>query len=831
VRRPDGSLVQGMQGSIPQTGAKPAGYVGRYLSADGSHLAFGTTTQLEPEDTDGGLTIYERDLNAGTTQVVSTDPAGNPLTGAKVGELGMSEDGSRVLVGTEVSEDTAGNTFWHPYMHVGSSSHSVDLAPGTTSGVLFDGMTADGSRVFFTTVDPLVSEDTDESADIYEATVDSGGGMALRLVSVGSGGPSNDDSCTPAGLPNSWNSPTGDGKCGALAFAGGAGLASRSGTFYFLSPEQLDGGQGTFNQANLYKVDPGGDPTFVTTIDTSEGKPGPGHWTNELSNPDVTGSNLETPRSLAVDQSNGDIYVEEAGSGKLARFDSTGAPKEFPATGTNKLSGFTTSPEQRSAVAIDNSGSVTNGDIFATRFQNRVDIFNPEGTKVGELTGSGDFLGSFFQVCGVAVDQTNGDVYVADNGLGGPGVLYRLKLKPTAAAPFNDEDYEFTHGIVLSGGYCAMAAENERLYAANEAGGPTKDFEGASFGTGFTLVDGVQIDQGGNAVSFDPVANEVYVDTGTKINVYAATSPYAKLNEITGGGLNGSSGVAVNASNHAVYAANGSKILEYGYVAPPYHPIDNPAIRHAEKSAVHHFGDFQVSPDGAYAAFASTMPLKPGYDNAGFYEVYRYDSGNRQLTCTSCVPTEGQPSTDSTLPEHGSGLTDDGRVFFNTGEQLVLRDTNENLDAYEWSPERSGIGSCATASGCQQLISSGTSIFDSGMLGATADGKDAFFFTREKLVEEDFNGEAMKIYDAREGGGFFKLPEEPPCAAADECRGAATQAAPPPQIGTFKGTGGQAKPAPKKCRKGFVKKHGKCVKKKKGKGRKQHGSSRRGGNR
>jgi hypothetical protein len=830
VRLPDGTLVQGMQGSIAQTSAKPSGYVGRYLSADGRYLVFGTTTQLEPEDTDGGLTIYRRDLENETTQVVSTGPSGSPLTGADVGELDMSDDGSRVLVGTEVSEDAAGNVFWHPYMHLGSSAASVDLAPGTTSGVLFDGMTADGSNVFFTTVDQLDPEDTDESADIYEAAVDNGGSLDLSIVSVGSGGPSNDDSCTPAGLPNSWNSPTGDGKCGALAFAGGAGVASDAGTFYFLSPEQLDGAEGALNQANLYVAQPGEAPEFVATIDTSEGKPGPGHWTNELSDPDVTNSNLETPRSMTVDQANGDIYVMEAGSGKLARFDSTGAPKTFTATGTNKLSGFTTSPEQRSEVSIDNSGGATDGSIFVTRFQNKIDIFDREGVKVGELNGSGDFLGSFFQVCGVAVDQTNGDVYVGDNGLGGPGVLYRMQLKAGATFPLSDEDYESSHGIALSGGFCSMAAENGRLYAANEAGGPTKDFEGGGFGGGFTLVEGVNIDAGGNAVNFDPVANVVYVDTGTKITVLEATPPYAKLNEITGGGLAASMGVAVNATTHAVYAANGNKIMEYGYVAPPYHPLDNPAIRHAEHSAVRHYGDFLVSPDGSYAAFATRLPLKSDYDNAGFYEVYRHDSGADELTCVSCVPTEGQPSSDSMLPEHGSGLTDDGRVFFNTGEQLVLRDTNENLDAYEWSPQRTGPGACEDPAGCQQLISSGTSIFDSGMLGVTADGTDAFFFTREKLVEEDFNGEAMKIYDAREGGGFFKLPAEPPCAAADECRGAATQAAPPPQIGTFKGTGGQAKP--KRCRKGFVKRHGKCVKKKKkrSKAKKKHGSS-RGGNR
>ena len=120
----------------------------------------------------------------------------------------------------------------------------------------------------------------------------------------------------------------------------------------------------------------------------------------------------------------------------------------------------------------------------------------------------------------------------------------------------------------------------------------------------------------------------------------------------------------------------------------------------------------------------------------------------------------------------------------------------------------------AEAAGCQQLISTGTSPHPSGVLGVGADGKDAFFFTREVLVPEDKNGEAMKIYDAREQGGYFLIPPPPPCAASDECHGAGTQAQAPPQIGSYKGTGGQAQPTSRTCKKGFKLKRGKCVKKK-----------------
>ena len=45
----------------------------------------------------------------------------------------------------------------------------------------------------------------------------------------------------------------------------------------------------------------------------------------------------------------------------------------------------------------------------------------------------------------------------------------------------------------------------------------------------------------------------------------------------------------------------------------------------------------------------------------------------------------------------------------------------------------------------------------------------------------------MKIYDARENGGFRDVPGTRPCQASDECHGAGSQAAPPVSIGTLKG--------------------------------------------
>ena len=114
-------------------------------------------------------------------------------------------------------------------------------------------------------------------------------------------------------------------------------------------------------------------------------------------------------------------------------------------------------------------------------------------------------------------------------------------------------------------------------------------------------------------------------------------------------------------------------------------------------------------------------------------------------------------------------------MFFSSPEQLVLRDANGKRDAYEWEEGRI------------ELISTGSDPADSGLLSVSADGVNAYFFTRQILVPEDENATAMKIYDARENGGYGTFPAPVPCQASDECHGAGSQAAPPVSVGTLKG--------------------------------------------
>jgi hypothetical protein len=240
-----------------------------------------------------------------------------------------------------------------------------------------------------------------------------------------------------------------------------------------------------------------------------------------------------------------------------------------------------------------------------------------------------------------------------------------------------------------------------------------------------------------------------------------------------------------------------------------------------------------VSPDGAFLAFTSVASLT-GYDNglrgggncksnSGFCrEVFEYSAEAEGLSCASCNPSGQQPLGSSNLslirpqgppfPQPGNLPAEgNGRLFFESQDALVPRDTNGKIqDVYEWEPN--GIGSCKRAGGCVYLISSGHSPNDSMFVDSSASGEDAFFITREQLLSPDQN-QQLDLYDARVGGGF---PEQRPSPYGEEgCAGPI--ASPPAESGVDTesiGPSNPSKPKPKPCKKSFVKKKGKCVKKK-----------------
>jgi DNA-binding beta-propeller fold protein YncE len=248
----------------------------------------------------------------------------------------------------------------------------------------------------------------------------------------------------------------------------------------------------------------------------------------------------------------------------------------------------------------------------------------------------------------------------------------------------------------------------------------------------------------------------------------------------------------------------------------------------------------RASPNGRYLAFMSNASLT-GYDNtdvtpaskgAHDEEVYIYDAQTAQLRCVSCDPDGARPTgvLDTLLSGEGAGLlvdrrlvweghwlagsvpgwtaqsltsaiyqprylSDEGRLFFDSPEELTGEAKNAKDDVYEYEPE--GVGSCQPASGgCVSLISSGSSHEESAFLEATPSGNDVFFLTASPLVAQDTDDED-DIYDARvctqASPCLTPAATAPPeCNTADGCR--PTTTGPPPATSgsgsaTFTGPG------------------------------------------
>lgn len=171
-----------------------------------------------------------------------------------------------------------------------------------------------------------------------------------------------------------------------------------------------------------------------------------------------------------------------------------------------------------------------------------------------------------------------------------------------------------------------------------------------------------------------------------------------------------------------------------------------------------------VSPNGRYFAFRSpdlNLVSPAAASCAGCDQIFSYDLATDRMECVSCNPS-GAPATspgDWVEAEENTGgyvnrvMLDDGRVFFQSDDQLVPEDTNEKLDVYQWN------------AGQIDLVSRGYGKENSFLGDVTPDGKSVFFYTGERLVTQDVD-DAQDLYVARVGGGMPgqnpPLPE-PPC--------------------------------------------------------------------
>jgi hypothetical protein len=248
-----------------------------------------------------------------------------------------------------------------------------------------------------------------------------------------------------------------------------------------------------------------------------------------------------------------------------------------------------------------------------------------------------------------------------------------------------------------------------------------------------------------------------------------------------------------------------------------------------------------TSPDGRFLVFASFGQLA-ATDTDEAQDIYRYDAVTGSLMRVSVGEAgydangndshfdakilAGEPAgLDGVTVQHemaSLSMSDDGsRIVFTTSEPLSPGAINGLPNAYEWHQSPGG------GQGVVSLVSSGSAETPVEEVVISPSGSDVFFKTSQGLVAQDTDG-ANDIYDARLGSGFPAAPAARQECSGDACQGPLTNPAPLLVPGSVSQALGQnlsagpvsvpavvvrAKAKPVRCRKGFVNRKGKCVRK------------------
>lgn len=254
-------------------------------------------------------------------------------------------------------------------------------------------------------------------------------------------------------------------------------------------------------------------------------------------------------QGIATDAA-GNVYVYDAATGAVLKYDASGKPVNFTATGTNSISGVGSplygGPE--SEIAVDNSSGPAKGDIYIAFGQPGVKIYSAAGQPIGELNEQSGI--PWGEPCGVAVDAS-GNVYIG---------IYQEHINAyvPAGGTVTNANYAATIGGVSEP--CNLAVDSAgNVFAAKYAGGVTR-YEASQFGS--AAASGSVVDGQGSTLAVDPADDEVYVDEASQVARFGPhgvpfQSPLATFAESGPGAISGSYGIAVSGFNHDVYVSDG----------------------------------------------------------------------------------------------------------------------------------------------------------------------------------------------------------------------------------------------------------------------------------
>ena len=301
-------------------------------------------------------------------------------------------------------------------------------------------------------------------------------------------------------------------------------------------------------------------------------------------------------QGIAVDQSSGDLLVIDSANNTVNRYNPDGTPASFSALASNVIDGaggadktpqegFSFAGPAASQIAVDNSGTATDGDIYVAQGSAVVSIFAASGTYLGQLGkykegkgAEGPAEAAFNEPCGVAVDSA-GNVYVGDYG---PGIH---KYEPSANPPVNADNvanFEFSSSCTLAAGAGPSAGA---IFPAHYSGAVAK--LNASSGA-----EEYEVTAGENkTVSIDPASGHLLTARGSEIAEFDVAG--ASATEVSATALPSEAfGLAVRGSTTNLYLSReGTANLEVRGPLPPPQPL---TVKKAGSGA----GTLQSTPAG-----------------------------------------------------------------------------------------------------------------------------------------------------------------------------------------------------------------------------------------
>ena len=296
-------------------------------------------------------------------------------------------------------------------------------------------------------------------------------------------------------------------------------------------------GTGEFSARGI-AVDPGTGDVYVTDpdVDRVERFDSDGRLLSEFG--ETAGGGLDQPAGVAVDPASGDVYVFDDGNGRVVRFDAAGAylgqfgspgdgPGEFGTSGSVGDGGLAIDPATETLYVADTP-------------HDRVERFTLAGRFLGQFGAAGTGPGALSCPGAIAISADTDDVYVADGPCGHIGIL-----RFTADGSFIET---FGDGTALLPSALAVDPTNGNVYVADFYGERVDllDPEGQLLSDfGQSNVDGGRLEEP-VALAIDPRNQDVYVSDSGYVAKFGQTTLRATSTSASCPAIGFSIGVAID---------------------------------------------------------------------------------------------------------------------------------------------------------------------------------------------------------------------------------------------------------------------------------------------